>query len=179
MTEMIKEKFFLKHFSFARYATDVNFQMCNRRSGNMQEGKKYFSGKQKLYGYKIEVSVLPNGLDLECTEHFKGSVSDLEIFKEHHDFHKANLKKARSERESKDLGFGAGDYPTQRALLADKGYQGGAEIVRLIRPKKQLPNAGLSVDNERFNRNISSDRTIVENYGRACGFWNVMSSKRK
>ena len=122
MTEIIKEKFLFKHFSLARHATDVTFQVSNGPSGNMQEGKKYFSGKHELYRYKIEVSVLPNVLAVGYIEHIPGSVTDLEIFKENKDFHKANLKKARSERELADLVFIAGDYPTHWAFLADKGY---------------------------------------------------------
>ena len=125
MTEMLKEKFPLKQFSFLRYATDDTFQKRNRPSENMQEGNKYFWGKHKLYSYKIEVSALKIGLTLVCTEHFQASVSDLEIFKENKDFQEANFTKARSEMELTGLSLLAGHQPTQWAVLADKGYQGG------------------------------------------------------
>ena len=39
-----------KNFPFCLEAVDVTFQQANRPSGNMQEGKLYFSGKHKLYG---------------------------------------------------------------------------------------------------------------------------------
>lgn len=47
---------------------------------NMQEVKRYFSRKHKLYGYKIEASILPNGLCTGLTPHYPGSTSDLEFF---------------------------------------------------------------------------------------------------
>lgn len=36
------------NFGYAPYATDVTFQKFNCLSGNMQEAKKYLSGKYKL-----------------------------------------------------------------------------------------------------------------------------------
>lgn len=65
----------------ARYAVDVTFQQRNRPSGNMAEGKRHFSGKKKMYGCKVEVSVVPTGLAIGCVEHYPGSVSDLENFR--------------------------------------------------------------------------------------------------
>lgn len=38
----------IKNFEYARYATDVTFQQSNRPSGNISEGKVFFSGKQTL-----------------------------------------------------------------------------------------------------------------------------------
>ena len=69
------------NFEYARYAVDVTFQKSNRPSGNISEGKRYLSGDRKLYGYKLELSVLPTGLAIGCMEHYPGSVSDLEIFR--------------------------------------------------------------------------------------------------
>eukprot|EP00171_Calliarthron_tuberculosum_P023745 IDg23745t1 len=51
-----------KNHVYALEVVDVKFQQANRPSGNMQEGKVYFSGKHKLYGFKVEVSERPNGL---------------------------------------------------------------------------------------------------------------------
>ena len=64
----------------ALYATDVTFQPSLRASGRVEEGKKYFSGKHKQYGYKVEVQVLPNVISLCCSEHEPWSVSDLQLF---------------------------------------------------------------------------------------------------
>lgn len=50
------------NYPTAHYATDVTFQQANCPSVNIQEEKKYYSGKHKLYGFKVEVSVLANSL---------------------------------------------------------------------------------------------------------------------
>ncbi|ETP52658.1 hypothetical protein F442_02362 [Phytophthora nicotianae P10297] len=52
------------HHPYARYATDVTFQQSNMPSGKMKERVAYYSAKHHLHGYKVEVSVLPNGLAL-------------------------------------------------------------------------------------------------------------------
>lgn len=52
-------------FSHALYATNVTFQQAYRPNVSLKEGKIYFSGKHKLYGYVVEVSVLPNGLKID------------------------------------------------------------------------------------------------------------------
>lgn len=66
-------------FSYARYATYLTFQQSYIPSEIIQEGRAYFSGKRKLYGKKLEVSVLPVGLSINATAKYHGSVSDLEI----------------------------------------------------------------------------------------------------
>lgn len=47
-----------------RSLTDETFQESNLPSQNMDGRKKYVSGKHKLYGYKVEISVLPIGFYL-------------------------------------------------------------------------------------------------------------------
>ncbi|ETL92768.1 hypothetical protein L917_08970 [Phytophthora nicotianae] len=44
------------------YATDAIFQQANKSNSNMNAIPQYYSGKHHLYYYKVEVSVLPNGL---------------------------------------------------------------------------------------------------------------------
>lgn len=51
-----------KTYPYWWYATDVTFQNINRPSGVMEERNAYYSGEHKLYGYNVEVSVLPVGL---------------------------------------------------------------------------------------------------------------------
>ena len=58
------------NFTEALYAVDVTFQQLYRPSGGIAEGKLYFSGKHHLYGYKEEVSVLPNNLVDHCNTQF-------------------------------------------------------------------------------------------------------------
>lgn len=74
-------------FDSARYAADATFQQSSRPTGNISEDKAYFSGKHKLYGYRVEVFVLPSGLRIGCTAHHPGSVADLDIFRKNEAFH--------------------------------------------------------------------------------------------
>ena len=78
---------------YARYSVDVTFQQSDRPSGNKSDGKRYFSGKQNMYGYKVEVSVLPTCLAIGCTEHYPGSGLDVEIFRRNRSFHEEASKK--------------------------------------------------------------------------------------
>ncbi|ETV94968.1 hypothetical protein H310_11609 [Aphanomyces invadans] len=79
------------NFTYARYATDVNFQETCIPAGIYNEKKMNFSGKHYHYGHKVEVSVLPNGMAINCTRHIKGSVSDKAIFDGNLEFHVSAL----------------------------------------------------------------------------------------
>ena len=62
--------------------------------------------------------------------------------------------------------------------MVDKGYQGAAEWVRAIHPKKKKPHRMLSLDDTRFNQSVSWDHIIIENYfGRMCSLWAVLSHR--
>ncbi|ETW01005.1 hypothetical protein H310_06641 [Aphanomyces invadans] len=47
-------------------------------------------------------------------------------------------------------------------IFADKGYQGLLEHVRAVIPTKAKPRQHLSLDDERRNKRIASDRIMVE-----------------
>ncbi|ETV73531.1 hypothetical protein H257_11656 [Aphanomyces astaci] len=81
------------NYPYARYATDVTFQQTNVPAGSYAEKKSYYSGQHSLYGHKVEVSVLPNGLAINCTKHYKGSVADKSIFDDSLEFHANGLAK--------------------------------------------------------------------------------------
>ena len=165
-------------FPEAYYAVDVTFQQSYRPSGSMQEGKLFFSGKHKLYGIKVEVSVLPNGIALGCTNHYPGSVSDFEIIQRNREWHRSKSRKSGDEHTFADNGMLIDRFPNLWAVLADKGYQGLAEFLRAILPIKKPRMGTLSLANEAFNRKVSSARIIVENYfGRLCSLWSLLSSK--
>lgn len=66
-------------FPSARYATDVNFQQSNKALATHQEAKVMLSGKYKLYGYKNEITVLPDGFALDCSFHPPGSKAEIDI----------------------------------------------------------------------------------------------------
>ena len=153
-----------KQYPCARYAVDVTFQQYNRPSGSLQEGKKYFSGKHKLYGYKMEVSVLPIGIAVHCNSHYPGSVADIDIFYKNADFHDVALWKSKNEghRQALDYGPFHDTHPNTWAALADKGYRGACDRVRFIHPKRKPKNGFLTIEEDKENKAISSDRIIVE-----------------
>ncbi|KAE9312802.1 hypothetical protein PR003_g19674 [Phytophthora rubi] len=126
-----------KPFPCARYATGVTFQQANRPAGTHSEAITYYSGKHHLYGYKVEVSVLPTGLALNCSPHAKGSVSDTTIFRENDAFHLNALKKRPDEMHLEDDGPFTVEYPRDWDVLTEKGYQGLRSDFRAIHPKRQ------------------------------------------
>lgn len=100
-----------KTFRYARYATDVTFKQANRPMGNMAASKTYYSGTQKLYGYKVEVSVVSIGIDVGCSQHFAGFVSDIDIFHQMQDFHNSKLRKVGRDNEIANTGMLEDSYP--------------------------------------------------------------------
>ena len=174
MARNIEDGHVFKNYPSALYATDVRFQMANRPTGNHQESKVYFSKKHGLYGYKEEASVMASGMCVHLSRHYKGSCHDLSIFKDQYHFHSDfTLKKD----EDKDL---PDDDSNQDhwAILMDKGYQGSAEFCRSIIPTKKPIKSSLSAAEKLRNKNVSSDRIIVENYfGRKVSLWGLMARK--
>ena len=167
-----------KTFKFCRYATNVTFQQAYRPSGTMEEGKRYFSGKHKLYGYKVEVSVLPNGLAIGCSDHYPGSVADIDIMRKMEDFHTDAMSKKDGELDIADIRILCDNYDDSWGLLAYKGYRGPGEFLRSVIPRRKPINGHFSIHDEAQNKKISSDRIIVENvFGRLCTNWNILSSK--
>ncbi|RQM29211.1 hypothetical protein B5M09_011706 [Aphanomyces astaci] len=163
-----------KNFPFARYATDVTFQQTNTPCGSYAEKKHYYSGKHSLYGHKVEISVVPNGFAIFCTEHYKGSISDKTIFDENVDVHKAGLAKQQDETLLAD----PNREHTSWAVLADKGYQGIQHEVRAVLPSKKPKGGILTFEEQRRNDAIASDRVVVENFfGRMKTLWAVCTDK--
>ncbi|ETV77220.1 hypothetical protein H257_09107 [Aphanomyces astaci] len=159
------------NFPFVCYATDVTFQQTNVPLGSYAEKKTYFSGKHSQYGHKVEVSVLPNGFAINCTAHYKGSVSDKAIFDDNLEFHVSALSKQATEDRIADHGD---EGTNQWAVIADKGYQGIQRVVRAVLPKKKPAGGILTLDDIRSNDRIASDRVIVENFfGRMKTLWAV------
>lgn len=164
MTKLISEKKTFKNYKMCRYATDVTFMQSFRPGGSLEECKKYFSGKHKLYGYKAEVSVLPNGLAIGSSRHFPGSVSDIEIMRDMIGFHGDCLEKSEEEKAIVDIGHGDDLHGDSWGVLLDKGYVGIESEVRGIIPKKKPQGGVLSVADKKENEAKSADRIIVENF---------------
>jgi len=164
--ELDSEKKLFKGFKFAVEAVDVTFQQANRPSGNMQEGKRYFSGKHKLYGYKMELTVRSNGLASSYSKHYPGSVSDFNIFQQRLEKHKKRLKKTEDDEDYTDNCDGSEEWPNHWAILADKGYQGGADIMRMITPYKK-PIRGVSYWNI-MSRKYTWSENQYDTYASCC-----------
>ena len=97
MERLMHEKKIFREYTFCLYAVDVTFQCSNFPMVNHQQSKKYFSSKHKLYDYKTEVSVLPNGLAIGASVHHPGSVWDMGILRHSLAWHKDALSKTEPE----------------------------------------------------------------------------------
>lgn len=143
----------------------------------MKKGKKYYSSKHKLYAYKVEISVLPNGLAVSCCKHYPGSISDLEIMRRMRRIHEKYLRKRQGCEQVTDIGPLSAEDPGHWGMLADKG-KGAADFLRVIHPITKPPNKNLSISEERYNYKLSADSIVVENFfGRALGLWCVLERK--
>ncbi len=139
MRSLIKKKAQFKHFFIAIYTTEVIFQQVNCPSGTLLEGKLDFSGKNKQYSYKTEVSVAPTSHAIYVTEHTPGSISDLNIFHRNLNFHNQTHAKYGDENEIPNNWLLSSKYPKIGLYFMDKGYQGAQQDVRAIIPKKKPP----------------------------------------
>ncbi|KAJ8578303.1 hypothetical protein ON010_g904 [Phytophthora cinnamomi] len=167
------------NFPCARYATDVTFQQADTPSGRVNEIKKYFSGKHHLYGLKVEVSVIPTGVAVNCSSWEPGSVHDSTIFRSNKMFHISAMQKKFDETLLDDEGPLLDQYEHDWAVLVDKEYQGLVDEFRIIQPKIKAPHEPpLSAEDRREIDRISQDRVLVENYfGRLKKMWGVMAHK--
>ena len=130
-----------------------------------------------MYGYKPQVSALPNGIPLAGSYHDLGSMSDLNMFRSMAHFHRRATK---NEHESltPDHGPLRTLCPINLAILTDKGYKGAADILRVLSPMKKPTHGRLFVDDERSTAELSSDRVVVENFfGRQSSLWAIIGSK--
>lgn len=141
MSRLHGDKTVFRNFKMCKYAVDVTFQQSFRPGGSLEEAKKFFSGKHKLYGFKVEVSVLPNGLAANTTRHYPGSVADIEICRKNMGFHLDALEKNIEEKAVVDISHGSTEYPDLWGALFDKGYIGIQTELRAVMPKKSRKGA--------------------------------------
>lgn len=151
-----------RNVPYSRYATYVTFQQGYLPTGTMVEGNSYFSGNLKLYGSKVDVSVLPSGLTIHSTVHYPGPVSDLDIFRRARTFHETSTAQSESDTGKEDVGILSAEFGGRWAILLDKGYQGVQEFLRGVHPIRNPINDCLTVSEERLNEKMSGDRDIVE-----------------
>ena len=85
------------------------------------------------------------------------------------------MHKIGAEQLLEGNGYFHQEYSDQWEILADKGYQGDASYCRAVLPIKKTMKKSLALQEEVFNKKVSSDRIIVKNFfGRMCVLWNVM-----
>lgn len=128
--------------------TAFRFQECSNSTGNNREEEVTFSGEHKLYGYKLEMSVLPNGLAIGCSTHYPGSVADVDIFYKRKSFRSITLEKQEKDGGQPGFGLLEDEHSNMWATLAEKDYQASIEFRRLIHPKKKPKNGHLTIEDE-------------------------------
>ncbi|KAG6959331.1 hypothetical protein JG688_00010124 [Phytophthora aleatoria] len=166
------------HYPESGYAVGGTFQQSNMPSGTQQERTEYYSATHKLHCYKTKLSVIPTGLCINCSSHYRGSATDITIFRDNKGFHQTAATKSPSEENMADDGPLHDQYPGSWTILADKGYQGLADSYCVLHPKRRHPMAPLTLEEEETNRSISTDRITIENYfGRIWTLWAVASDK--
>ena len=139
------------------------------------EAQYYFSGKHHAYSYKTEIGHTSNGSAMFVSDVYAGSVHDFSIFKDNVSVYKEFLKKRTNDGNIEDKGELKDQYPSLWSAIADKGYQGAIELLRMILPKK-----GKKLKREDIERNkkISKNRIICENfYGRLKKLFKIMEEK--
>lgn len=115
-------------------------------------------------GTKQRLRMPPNGLAVFVSAPKPGAIHDFSIFQDNVEFYKDFLKKRPMDRTITDNGELKDKYPDSWACLMDKGYQGAAELVRAILPKR---GRNLGEEDESRNDKIAKSRVICENfYGR-------------
>lgn len=153
-----------QHHQSTSYASDITLDQCNQPSGSMEEGKKYLSGKNCFYGYKVEVYISKTGQAMNCTRHEPGGTCDMDMLMSNINSHAIAFCKRREESKRSDDGFHSVRHPEQWAVLCDKGYKGCTSIIRAINPKNKTSPEFVTNMDERFNHEVSCDRIISEDY---------------
>ncbi|OWZ05719.1 LOW QUALITY PROTEIN: hypothetical protein PHMEG_00022132 [Phytophthora megakarya] len=70
-----------------------------------------YSAKRKLFGFKVEVSVNPKGLDNKGTSHARDNTADITMFHTNKEFHDSARKKLDGDQHLSDVCPLATDYP--------------------------------------------------------------------
>lgn len=138
------------------------FQQSNRLLETMDETKEWYSQKHKLFGYKVKVSVPPNGHAVNCLSHGREKTSDTTTVRGNQEFHD-NALLERSEDSSKVIvDVLSAEYLYHFAVHVDKDYQRLTSNVRAVYPFCQPAHGTLSLTAGHEHDKISHDPIIVE-----------------
>ena len=131
--------------------------MLSKDAGQVERWKKEkrFSAGSINYLYKVEVSVLPNRLAIGCSEHYPGSVADIDIMRKMEEFHIDDMSKTDEEMDIADVRILCKNYENSRGLLADKRYQGSGEFLTSVIQRRNPVSGHLTLQDEAQNKKIS------------------------
>ena len=121
------------------------------RPKNKQKRKTHYSGKKKRYTVKTQLTVNSKGLIIHKSRHVRGSTHDYALYKHSHPVLPSNVLSGL------DLGYLGirDDYPKLNCVLPFKRKNPG-------RGKVGVKAAELSVEQRAFNRELASERVVVE-----------------
>lgn len=89
-----------------------------------------------MYEYRTEVSALTYRIALACIVHDPASVSDITMLCKMNGLHGDAPKKWGHDYSAPDYGPMRTLYPLNLTILTDKGYQGAANSLSVLYPKK-------------------------------------------
>ncbi|ETW02182.1 hypothetical protein H310_05750 [Aphanomyces invadans] len=108
------------------------------------------------------------------SRHEPGFVFDLTMFRNRLDDHLQALSKTDNALAINDNGVVFREHVTSWAVFVENGYIGLAPLARAIHPKKKPVGGVLDRHDMDRNKEVSSDRVVVENFfGRVTSLWKI------
>ena len=155
---------------------DVTFQSIWTPSGTYDERKLYYSGKHKMYGLKSQCIHDRKGRVVHCISGEKGATHDLTICKDNINIVKNVLRKDIYLSEDED--GSENNEEMYWFVLVDAGYKGLQHLTNAILPHKKKPNKQLTKQQQKFNKDLASERVICERYyGRLKTRYRILATK--
>lgn len=129
-----------------------SYEQPIERPGEYEKQKKYYSGKKANHTRKSQLIVLPNGKDIiDVVAGEPGPKSDISIFSE------------------SQKGF-----DVKQKFHGEKAYQGGKSIKT---PKKKPRNKELILTEKTKNKELASERIVVEHFIRLIKIFRVAQER--
>ena len=138
-----------------------------RKPSEREEDRRYFSGKHRKHGVKLQVLVAPDGTCIHYGGIIEGSRNDFYLFKHSSLTHDMTRYETGNDGER---------IATRPQILADGGYNGIRRIYcEAVIPYKKPPHGRLTEEQREANRTLGQDRVVVERFfGRMKGYWAIL-----
>lgn len=155
----------------------MSHSSSSRRQLETVASQNIFSNKHNIYGYKVEISVLPNDQPVGCLNPQPGLVAYIELMPQNMVFHHRALSIEVSEGKLIEyMGELIKYHPGFCYFISDKGYQVLSEAFPAVWPKTPIRGC-LSSNYYPRNNTVSTEKIIVDNVlGRLCSYWIVLST---